>query len=315
MRQYTLIHFKRQAFSMLELIFVIVILGIVASIGSSMVAQVYESYIVQRAVHTASIKTELAINQLANRLANRIDMSMLARLPSTTGYSSPANVYPIRNVPLSNINQYRALEWIGYDNDSFSATNPPVWSGFVDLNDSSFTNLITPGSQLTMLKTIHDNLAGGTADNPALIFIGANDYKQGTPYGTLCMYSNNGCISPLDWPTVDQLLPFTAGVGNRTNGDMFYTEMYQLVSSAYAIIPEVAPDINGVNVWNLKFYYNYQPWLGEIYTDGNNAMLLENVSVFRFKQEQNSIRIKLCVLEKIGSTSQISICKEKAVIR
>jgi len=315
MKKYLLFSLQRQAFTMLELIFVIVILGIVASIGSSMIAQVYESYISQRAVHAASIKTELAINQLANRLAYRIDMSMLARIPATTGYASPANVYSIKDVPLANINQYRALEWIGYDNDSFSAANPPIWSGFVDLNASSFTSLITPGSQLTLLKTIHDNIAGGVANNPALIFMGANDYKQGTPYGTLCMYSNNGCISPLDWPTVDHILPFTPGVGARTNGDMYYSEMYQLVSSAYAVIPEVAPAVNGVNVWNLKFYYNYQPWLGETYSDGDNATLLENVSVFRFKQEQNSIRIKLCVIEKIGSTSQISICKEKAVIR
>ncbi|MCW8821398.1 MAG: prepilin-type N-terminal cleavage/methylation domain-containing protein, partial [Sulfurovum sp.] len=58
----------RTAFSMLELIFVIIILGIVSSIGAEIIAQVYESYIVQRATHRSSIKTELAATQIANRL-------------------------------------------------------------------------------------------------------------------------------------------------------------------------------------------------------------------------------------------------------
>ncbi len=46
----------RSAFSMLELIFVIVILGIVSSIGAELIAKVYENYIVQRALHRSSLK-------------------------------------------------------------------------------------------------------------------------------------------------------------------------------------------------------------------------------------------------------------------
>jgi len=64
----------KQAFTMLEIVFVIVILGVVASIGSKIIVQVYEGYIIQKAVHDASVKTELAINLLANRLVYRIDM-------------------------------------------------------------------------------------------------------------------------------------------------------------------------------------------------------------------------------------------------
>jgi len=96
---------------------------------------------------------------------------------------------------------------------------------------------------------------------------------------------------------------------------MYYTEMYQIVSTAYAVILTPATPINGVNVWDLKLYYNYQPWNGQNYMQGKNATLLKNVSVFRFKHELNSIRIKLCTLERISATEHISICKEKAVIR
>ncbi len=50
----------RKAFSIIEIVFVIVILGIVASIASDIIVQVYDSYIVQRAVYRVNYKTELA---------------------------------------------------------------------------------------------------------------------------------------------------------------------------------------------------------------------------------------------------------------
>lgn len=58
----------RVAFSMIELVFVIVILGIISSIGAEVIAQVYESYIVQRAQYRASAKTQIALNQIDHLL-------------------------------------------------------------------------------------------------------------------------------------------------------------------------------------------------------------------------------------------------------
>ena len=66
---------------MLELIFVIVILGIVSSIGAEIIAKIYGQYIIQRAQHRASIKTELAATQIANRLR----------------YAIPGTVYRIKS--------------------------------------------------------------------------------------------------------------------------------------------------------------------------------------------------------------------------
>jgi len=81
------------AFSMLELIFVIVILGIVASIGSEMIVKVYQQYIVQRAQHRASIKTELAATQIANRLASAIPGTVVRRDALSGGTIEGINDY------------------------------------------------------------------------------------------------------------------------------------------------------------------------------------------------------------------------------
>ncbi len=323
-----IIHKLHRAFTMIELIFVIVILGIVASIGSQIIVKVYEGYIIQSAVHDASIKTELAINQLANRLVYRIDMSMLARKsPAIDGVThltlSDNDAYAVQYLPLDQVNNYPILEWIGYDNDGLSAYGRPSWSGFTDLNSSTFSRLKTTGSLLTNEGQIMDYYTGSTTEGAAIIFLGDTDYRNdGGSYEAKCMYRGNGCIFPITLNGTPETFDFhsgTANDGNRTVGTMIYSEFYQLATSAFAVVPEnehtLAVGKINVKVNDLRFYYGYQPWENENYTNGKNALLLKNVSVFRFKKEPNSIRIKICVVERIGDTDKISICKEKAVIR
>ena len=310
-----LILFKnRAALTMLELIFVIVILGIVSSIGASVIAQVYESYIIQRAVHRASIKTELAINQLANRLSYRIDTSVLARELDGT------NPIRLRDITIAtpNLANYRILEWIGYENDGFVARNTPGWRGFTDLSHANTDdlNIESTGSDLASEQLVMNNLFGGAA--PAIVF-STDNYRNNAglviDYNAACMYAGAaGCIFPVN--IGGTTLGFSGG--DRVSGQMIYNEFYQLAGSAYAVVPDLLPHKvipGGTDVWDLSLVYNYQPWLGHTYAaDGTSSLLLKNVSVFRFTQEASSLRIKLCVIEALGDT-ELSICKEKAVIR
>ena len=64
---------------MVELIFVIVVLCIVASIGSETIAQVYRNMIPQKASFLASSKSELAAEQIANRLSYAVPWSIVAK--------------------------------------------------------------------------------------------------------------------------------------------------------------------------------------------------------------------------------------------
>jgi prepilin-type N-terminal cleavage/methylation domain-containing protein len=77
----TLYKKTKKAFSLLEIIFVIVILGVVASLSSQIIIQVYENYIIQRAVYNVSTKTELISNQIVNRLAYRIPGTTISKKP------------------------------------------------------------------------------------------------------------------------------------------------------------------------------------------------------------------------------------------
>lgn len=270
---------NRHAFSMLELIFVIVILGIVASIGSEVIAKVYESYIVQRAQHRASVKTQLAINQIANRLRYAIPNTIVRKLTKNGGYELLSD-----NMSLDTTGEgYTVLQWVAYDGDSFEAITSnantgagrsPGWSGFCDLDASTSTSISTPASNFTLTNAIQNKLGGsGTF---AIYFPNSTDAHYGTGSGQT----------------------ITLGAAATR-----ISERYKLAWTSYALVVE-----NG----DLMLYYNFLPTVGAA-TGGSSSLLLKNVTNFKFTGRGQTTRIKLCVEENIGETGTIPSCKEKAV--
>jgi len=331
-----MINIKTPAFTMLELIFVIVILGIVASIGSSLIAKTYENYIVQRALHRASISTELAANQLVNRLTFRISKTTVARNPSNVN-----DYLTVSSIVDTGDSNHTVLEWIGYDNDSFSAQVNPGWSGYADVQNASKAQFSTPGSSLSITSTIISNLSNASVSltaggqRPAIFFNAyPNDlyYAADTTstYGANCMgldYASNdtSCVlavtGTINSGSAD-MLSFSAPP-HDTNPKTIY-EHYQLAWSAYAIVPVQVTGSALTNrgfqatdtIYDLHLFYNYQPWLGEQYdTDGSSSLLVPNVSVFKFSESGGTLRFKICAQHHTIGTRHATVCKEKAVIR
>jgi len=264
------------AFSMLELVFVIVILGIVASIGSEMIVKVYESYIVQRAEHRATLKTELAATQIANRLASAIPGTVVRRNALSGGVIEGINDY--MTLPGKD---YIALQWVGSDSDSFNyqASTKPGWSGFCDINSSSKNQIITPGSNLgSISSTIKPNLGITTTDDFAIYF----------PYDTTAYYgTGTGETITLD------------------NNTSHIVEHYKLAISSYALVVDQTDG-------HLYLYYNFDPTRA-ISIDSTRSLLMENISTFKFKGAGRTIRFKICKQEPISEDVNITACKEKAV--
>ena len=294
----------KKGFTMIEIIFVIIVLGIVSSIGAETISRISQIFIVQRAKHNSTEKAELALEQLANRLLYRIDLSLRGK--KLNGVSLPLNQI---NISTPNRNSYVGLEWISADNDGFSSLSSPGWSGFIDLSSASTTydKVYSTGSDFTLEQTIMKNKTGA-AGNAAIIFMDTPIYRSNSVnfyYNTSCLYSANGCVFPVKLN--GSVMTFNGG--NRASGEMVYSEFYELATSAYTVMAEPNGD-----TFDLYLYSNYQPWLGESYTDGKKTLLASNVSVFRYKEENKTIRIKICVNDNIHGT-KITSCREKAVIR
>ncbi len=282
---------------------VIVVMGIVASIGAEIIAKLYENYLQTRSINRLQFQTELVLNQIAKRLTYRIKDSVIARKGS--------NIKPLSDSSVDN--NYTILEWIGKDNEGFNgkwdsskSANVPGWSGFIDLESSDKTHIKTSGSHLGYARDIIYALSYGTIDinttvatpHAVLIFKGKDDYNV-TKYG---------------WNKNDANYTYNIRVdGNETlqildkNITTAY-EQYDLAWTAYAIVPEgtISDD------FNLTLKYNFQPWDGEDYNDGNSSVLMEHVSSFKFLQSGETIRLKLCIRDD-RTGGDFGFCKEKVV--
>ena len=291
----------KNAFTLVEIVFVIVILGIVAAIGSSIIAKIYESYLYSKNINELQTKTELALTQISKYLSYRVKNSIIAR-KSPTKFAS-----------LLDANEsYKILEWIGYDNESFEGNSSgPGWSGFIDL-ESSETNksqIKTSGSQLLYSEWIISALSNNDVNislpnSPAaIIFDGLPADFNISQYGW-----NNGGTEQHNYVFRVQrngqdVLKFIE------NKPSIIYEHYKLTWSAYALVPN---PLNGSDV-NLTLYYNFRPWMGEKYSDGNSSVLAEHITTFRFLQKGETIRLKLCITNPIFNDTNISFCKEKVV--
>ena len=299
----------KKAFSLIEVIFVLVILGIVASISSQIIVQVYETYITQRAVYNVSTKTELAINQIVNRLTYSVVNSAIAKDPTNS-----ANYKLLTDLDLTTDKNLTILEWIGYDNDSFSAGATPCWSGIANYKTATKSLFETPGSNLNKVDTIIKNLSknevslNALAQHPAVIFqprTWDGDAINGECMGLI--NNNSSCIYAVSENNA------TSFSFEDVNKSKLITERYQLAWSAYALVPIQQSS----GLYDLNLHYNYQPWEGEKYNSSTtpSKILIKNVSVFKFTQSGGIIQLKLCASENIGADYNVSTCKEKAIIR
>lgn len=322
----------RKAFTMLEMVFVIVILGVIAGISAELIATSYESYINQRAMHRASMKTELAATQIANRLSAAIPGSIVER----NGDGTASTLVDIKDIAGTVLNNNTTLQWIGYDIDSFTsrsagttaANRRPGWSGFIDLDPTSTVRtsgkivLSTPGSNLALTDTIIKNLSGTTHSSSvdsAIYFPQRNIHNGNSDadaYTQISDAANDRGVHRINAVAGETITL------NTSPTDTIIREQYKLAWTSYAIVP-VADDPDDIRN-DLELRYNFQPWNGETYnsTSAGNRLakiLIKDISVFRFTGSSNSIRFKLCKQERTGGTAAnptfIAICKEKVIVR
>ena len=308
----------KRAFTLLELVVVIVVLGIIAMMSFNAIMNIYSNYFQTRTVNELETQTEIALEQISKRLEHRIKPSVIAR--KTDGAFLALND--------SGVNldaEYEILEFIPYAyeifNDVPSGSNKAGrYSGYADLAKSSpATGLISPGSNFSteVVETIKDLTCREDTNATCVDFTkkdgGVVAIFSDVYYNVQDSFGYKGDITKLDIAKVG--VKSTDGNTLEISGfdGKQISEQYHLAYTANAIVPEQSADpkdaANGV--FDLNLYYDYRPWMGEKYKpNGEKATLAKNVTRFVFTEKNGVIVLKLCMRAK---NSEITICKSKAV--
>lgn len=299
----------KKAFTLIELIIVIVILGILSTIGTDIYTNMYTNYATSKVINELETETEVVLEQISARLSDRVRIATIGRINATN------NIVVVDDPRLTA--NHNVLEWIGQSVDSrdlpganFGATIG--WSGSVDLFASNRANgLVSLGSNFPSASTIINDL-GGSNTSAAIIFQGI--LRSGDRHLGFGFIGEN----PDDVMIVD----LTQAAANTIPGNAIgydaagahITDKYYLAHTAYAIVPGAA-DGDGL-VDDLFLHYNYRPWNGETFNSQNarREVLVKNVSMFRFRGVNGTIDLKLCLKDNTGLLRRdFIVCKTKAV--
>ncbi len=297
------------AFTLLEMIFVIVIAAIL-SIGTfKAIEMLYLKSAKTKAVTDMTLRSQIVLDQLGIMLYNRIPNSVI-------GYTQGGECQPIAELTGS----HPILEWLGTMDDELLQRE---YDGFIDLGSSDKETKTLKALSISKDLNI-------TATN--LIFAGAFDDAANETYkacgGAFGWHGNDSNLSYAINITTDDEIILT---DDDAYQPQFIYEKYYLTNTAYAVARGEALvdtdvrddcnyDISKLDDFNttLFLFYDYQPFDGETFCgdggSGKVTVLAESVNAFEAIYENDIIRLNLDMNRSIrGSQSVVHIYKQKAV--
>jgi hypothetical protein len=289
---------------MIELIFVIVVMGILAKFGVEFLARAYESFIFSSTNNHLQSKSATAVEFVANRLQYRIKDSVVVRANEAANITALSSVTPGA--------KYLVLEWIAADIDGFRGNSVPFWSGIIDLDVGVDTGasayLQSPATDTSLASGLISKLAhasGTTINDAALYFIGSDTNINGFGWDG-AITDQTAVMHPINSDVNTSL--FVAN-GGTFAGTVIH-EYYKLAWTANAIVIKEDTVNDKHTLW---FHYDYQPWNGDRFDDATTkrSVLMEDVSTFQAMAIGSIIKIQVCT--KSDLVEEYSLCKEKTI--
>ncbi len=324
---------KTSAFTLIEMIIVIIIAGILSTGTFIALQKIYLKAAKSKAINELSQNSELVSSQIFALLYDRVPSTVIGYDTNTSNFQS---IYDINN-------SYNVLEWIGTARESFEHRD---YSGFIDMDDSNASNntLKSPDTNITAIlateqrkfnttQNIYDNnltaiVFAGTFDSGSLVL--SNDFN-----GSFGWHDNNAtAIYDISSSSSGDLIKL------KSHPNTIYAKYY-LIDSAYAIAR--GADLNETILRNdcdfkmslinnkkfnntLFLFYNYRPWKKETFCadpnivngekrDGNVTILSDEAEGFRVNIVNNNLQFSLTLQRSISSNKKytVTISKQKVV--
>jgi len=299
---------KKAGFTIIEMIFSIVILSIIALFSSDLIYRTYESYHLSQSISNSKQELKRVSAIIEKYLKNSI-------FPSIVRFDG-VNYISLQNSTKFDANKSNGamFMWIGKDVESFRGLWDedqkriyPGYSSICNVKDSNDTTIVTVDCNLSFIQKIvgaileDDNIYANQKE--ALYFVYANSDKstkerfwQNDPYSL--------------FPINSVKVPEKKIVLSKKPDEI--SDKYYLSYSAYAIELD---DVD--NVGDLYFYWNFRPWNNEDASNADKQLLAQNITEFKMWDEGfgGGVGIKMCMADNIRAKEPIIFCKEMIVFR
>ncbi|MDD3597866.1 type II secretion system protein [Sulfuricurvum sp.] len=300
---------SRSGFTFIELLFVIVILGIVGGIALEAIRQYFDG-IYRTQVYTQRVaEADLILDKLSKYFENAIDLSIVNMDQDAADGALVGHCEGDPKEEAENIAHDYTVALIGVDSDSLhTVSGNPGWSEEAVVTGAT---LAFPDSNLT------------AADATITALYPASDLANSA------IYSYEGYVgscSDFNWDSSGGLAAYLTitGVSGNTlsitnhSGQPILPDRKYLLKSGYAF--------RVLNTGEFIMFYNFRPWKGEIYSNGQRSTLGTNVASFyadfnntnSFNDRGSIWRLKVCMrgLDTNLTTNDIAadaICRERRV--
>jgi len=332
----------KKAFTLVEFIIVVVILGILGTISIEILQNTFQNYTQTKELNKLAFKTDLTLSIIASKLQNRIKNSVIAvecnatlSASNTQSCINNSNKNFIAISSLDPLNTYRfpVIEWLyvpiyskrGMWDDTKKIIQTG-WSGFVDLNATQVGNfdeynISSPNSNFTIAQQIDKtwinswkvpNSGDVFADKfDVLVFSGSDGRGDFDDVNNSYGYYGNSATRVFQIQNVINDMKLNIKAITQSNSTTVY-EGYYIVRGGMAIVPVYD---SSARDYNLTLRFNYFPWNGQNYMDGNKVLLATHVARFTFKEKGGVIRLYLCITSPHVKLTDfnLTICKEKVV--
>ena len=321
----------KKTFTLIEIIFVIVILGLI-SVGSfKAIEMLYQRYYQVNTITKFSILSQTLLDEVSTILYYRTPLTAIGYDPDSGEFKKLEDI---------NDEKYKIFEWISEAYDAkkhFGFDIKTGYTGFIDMDasDRDTLTLVSKDFNITDINNSLNAIFDNNQDlNKTTAVIFAGNLDTGVESDD---YNNSFGWHGYEHDKVFLINKFKQ-VGNDANltmtsdieGNKIYSKYY-LATSAWGIargkdINKTADCLNGLDVDDntLLLFYNYRPWKNKTFCadphtnksetiEGNVSILARDITAFKVKAVDYHIELKVQFSKEMyrGSDKNITITKQK----